>query len=123
MLETRCDCCFFWPLPQLDYNLFFAKNARGLPTDPEPVPDNNNGDGDMHGDKGHHDDDEMPDKGNAMMGNLTYLQVALFSTLHAGAELFLWHEDDEYTAGDVLGTNTWKLLSELLTSHHEPAQR
>ena len=50
-----------------------------------------------------------------MMGNLTYLHVALASTIHAGLELFVYHEDDEYTAGDVLGTNYWQMLGSL---HH-----
>ena len=92
-----------------------------VPDDPtcqkdDPKPDNQGGDdhGDMdkHGD---HEDYEMEKEGSPLMGNLTYLQVALFSAIHAGAELFLYHEDDEYDAGEVLGTNTWKYLSEL---HH-----
>lgn len=91
----------------------FVPDDPSCQVDPEPVPDNG-GDGGHEG-HGDHDDYEMEEESNPMMGNLTYLHVALFSTLHAGAELFLWHEDGEYDAGDVLGTNTWKLLSEL---HH-----
>lgn len=91
----------------------FVPDDPSCQVEPEPEPTDNTDD--MGGDMDGHKDHDMEKEGNPMMGNLTYLQVALFSTLHAGAELFLWHEDDEYTAGDVLGTNTWKLLSEL---HH-----
>ena len=33
----------------------------------------------------------------------------------AGLELFVYHEDDEYDDGEVLGTNYWKYFSSL---HH-----
>merc|ERR1711862_196124 len=53
---------------------------------------------------------------NPMMGNLTYLHVAMRSAIHAALELFVWHEDDYYDDGDVLGTNTWKYMGML--SHY-----
>ena len=48
-----------------------------------------------------------------MMGNLTYLHVAMGSMIHAGLELFVWHDENYYDDGDVLSTNTWKYLGEL----------
>merc|ERR1712110_163288 len=53
---------------------------------------------------------------NPMMGNLTYLHVAMGSAIHAALELFVWHEDDYYLDGEVLGTNTWEYLGML--SHY-----
>merc|ERR1712038_849703 len=52
---------------------------------------------------------------NPMMGNLTYLHVALMSAVHGGLELFVYHDDTEYDDGDVLTTNYWKYLAEF---HH-----
>merc|ERR1719266_1274793 len=53
---------------------------------------------------------------NPMMGNLTYLHVAMGSAIHAALELFVWHEDDYYDDGEVLGTNTREYLGML--SHY-----
>ena len=77
-------------------------------------------DGDMGGDDHHGEIDDWEDMEdmmgmNPMMGNLTYLHVAMGSMIHAGLELFVWHEDDYYEDGDVLTTNTWEYLGML---HH-----
>ena len=92
----------------------FVPDAEGCEPEPTPGPDGPGGDG-HEGHDGHDDHDDMMKESNPMMGNLTYLHVALASTIHAGLELFVYHEDGEYDAGDVLGTNYWKYLSEL---HH-----
>ena len=98
-----------------DFCDFVPDDPSCQTTEPEPEPTNTDGSmegGDMEKD---HDDDMMEMEGNPMMGNLTYLHVALFSTIHAGLELFVYHEDDEYDDGEVLGTNYWKYFSSL---HH-----
>ena len=80
--------------------------------DPEPI-EQTGGDGqggDSHGEIDDYED-LMEMKGhNPMMGNLTYLHVAMGSAIHAALELFVWHEDNYYDLGDVLSTNTWKYL-------------
>lgn len=91
----------------------FVPDAPECQTEPEPPIDETDG-GDKQGYMAE-EKEEMHMEGNPMMGNLTYLHVALASTIHAGLELFVYHEDDEYDDGDVLGTNYWKYLSSL---HH-----
>ena len=91
----------------------FVPEADECNVDPKP---DNKGDGGHDGDHdGDHDKDHHMKEGNPMMGNLTYLHVALASTIHAGLELFVYHEDDEYSKGDVLGTNYYSMLGNL---HH-----
>ena len=81
------------------------------PVDQQPADDGHGGD--SHGEIDDYED-LMEMKGhNPMMGNLTYLHVAMGSAIHAALELFVWHEEDYYDDGDVLSTNTWKYLGEL----------
>merc|ERR1711953_187560 len=81
------------------------------PVDPVGPIDGGDMGGDGHGD-GHGKVDDWEDMeemmgANPMMGNLTYLHIAMGSAIHAALDLFVWHEDDHYDAGDVLSTNTW----------------
>lgn len=77
-------------------------------------------DGDNTGPPGGEDKDgghEGMDDGhsNPMMGNLTYLHVALYGMIHGGLELFRYHDENEYDSGDVMSPNLWKMTGEL---HH-----
>lgn len=104
-----------------DFCDFVPDDPSCQPVDP-PTPVGPTDGGDMPGGDGHHgeiDDyeDMMEMMGhNPMMGNLTYLHVAMGSAIHAALELFVWHEDDYYDDGEVLGTNTWEYLGML--SHY-----
>ena len=105
-----------------DFCDFVPDDPSCAPVDPV-VPDGDATDGgDMPGGDGHHgeiDDyeDMMEMMGhNPMMGNLTYLHVAMGSAIHAALELFVWHEDDYYDNGEVLSTNTWEYMGML--SHY-----
>lgn len=48
---------------------------------------------------------------DAMMGNLTYLHVAMGGMIHMGLELFRYQEDNLYDNGDYASTNLWKMSS------------
>merc|ERR1711997_1275259 len=79
------------------------------PVDPD-VPSGGDGGGDGH----HGEIDDWEDMKemmghNPMMGNLTYLQVAMGSAIMGALELFVWHEDDYYDDGEVLSSNTREL--------------
>ena len=104
-----------------DFCDFVPDDPSCQPVDPV-VPDGPTDGGDGHGGDGHHGEiDDWEDMQemmghNPMMGNLTYLHVAMGSAIHAALELFVWHEDDYYDDGEVLGTNTWEYLGML--SHY-----
>ena len=83
-------------------------------------PDGGDMGGDGHGD-GHGKVDDWEDMeemmgANPMMGNLTYLHIAMGSAIHAALDLFVWHDDTHYDAGDVLSTNYWEYTGML--SHY-----
>lgn len=64
------------------------------------------------------EDDMDDDMMKPMMGNLTYLHVAMWGVIHGGLELFRYHEDTHYDAGDVMSPNLWKLTGELTHYSH-----
>lgn len=101
-----------------DFCDFVPDDPSCAPVDPPtPGPDGDGGKGgdDHHGEVDDYGDMEDMKMMNPMMGNLTYLHVALMSAVHGGLELFVYHDDTEYDDGDVLTTNYWKYLAEL---HH-----
>ena len=59
--------------------------------------------------------DHDGEHGNPMIGNLTYLSVALFTTVETALATFRYHEDGEMDDGAVLGVNWWKIMEE---THH-----
>ena len=74
-------------------------------------PDNNNSGGQGNGQGQEMEDDMGMD---AMMGNLTYLHVAMGGMIHMGLELFRYQEDNLYDNGDYASTNLWKMSSQLV---------
>ena len=44
---------------------------------------------------------------NPLMGNLVYLAVTFFSTYEAYFKLFRFHDDSDYSNGEIMGTNLW----------------
>ena len=44
-----------------------------------------------------------------MLGNLTYLHVAIFGLIDASHKMYFYYDENEYDAGEVLGTNLWKI--------------
>merc|ERR1712038_6340 len=100
-----------------DFCDFVPDDPSCQPDPVDPVGPTDGGEG-GHGGDSHGEIDDYEDlmemKGhNPMMGNLTYLHVAMGSAIHAALELFVWHDEDHYTEGDVLSTNTWEYLGQL----------
>ena len=90
-----------------------------VPDDPscqidEPVVDDGSkAGGDMGGDMDGMDG-EMHMEGDPMMGNLTYLHVALFGMIHGGLELFRYHDAEHFDSWDDMAadsTNLWEYFS------------
>ena len=46
-----------------------------------------------------------------MLGNLTYLHVAIFGLIDASHKMYFYYDENEYDAGEVLGTNLWKMTA------------
>jgi len=60
-------------------------------------------------------DGDMMMEGDPMMGNLTYLHVALFGAIHGGLELFRYHDEDHFAYWDTMAdgtTNLWEYFTE-----------
>jgi len=85
------------------------------PVDPTPGGGDGGDGGDHHGEIDDWEDMKDMMGHNPMMGNLTYLHVAMGSAIMGALELFVWHEDDYYDDGEVLSSNTWEMLGML---HH-----
>ena len=86
------------------------------PVDPDVPSGGDGGDGgDSHGEIDDWEDMKEMMGHNPMIGNITYLHIALGTAVHAALELFVWHDEDYYDDGDVLSTNTWKYVG---MAHH-----
>merc|ERR1712038_81843 len=101
-----------------DFRDFVPDDPSCQPDPVDPVDPIDGGDG--HGGDSHGEIDDYEDLmemmgHDPMMGNLTYLHVAMGSAIMGALELFVWHEDDYYDDGDVLSSNTWEMLGML---HH-----
>ena len=94
---------------------FVPDDASCAKPEPEGSPDMPEGGG-MDGDKMENEGEMMEMEMNPMLGNLTYLHVALFGLIEVSLEMFRYHDDAEYDAGEVLGTNLWKYAS--MTHHY-----
>ena len=57
----------------------------------------------------------MDSEMNPLLGNLTYFHVALAGLIEASLATFRYHDENENDAGEVMGTNLWKLTAEV---HH-----
>ena len=84
-----------------DFCNFFPENAE---CQIEPEPEQAGGSGADEGEGG-----VKLDHGeyNPLMGNLVYLAVTFFSTYEAYFKLFRFHNDSDYSDGEIMGTNLW----------------